>query len=146
MTEQRTLDFKSLPFGHAIIGWNEENGGGESYAVIGGMHDGTRWYACANWTDKDNKRPMVAATDWTRVLYVDLCGSRELKKQPVRIEDDDMTSDYEEAKELQTELVQMAVRQTRIQTLKDALEIVWHKSEGDIDLAVYLLHEEITKS
>lgn len=44
--------------------------GGSSVAAVGMLDDGTRWYAPANWT---NREPgAVVSTDWSLVKHADL--------------------------------------------------------------------------
>jgi hypothetical protein len=52
----------SLRFGPHVIYWCD---GGSSLAVVGQLHDGTRWYAAANWTSSHPQG--VASTDWSKI-------------------------------------------------------------------------------
>lgn len=49
---------REIPLGCCLIHWKE---GGHSDAVIGQMHDGSRYFACANWTASEEERGQV---DW----------------------------------------------------------------------------------
>lgn len=42
--------------------------GGSSLASVGGLHDGTRWFAPINWTSKAPDG--IASTKWVYVEYV----------------------------------------------------------------------------
>lgn len=49
-----TLDeTKKLKHGVSRLFWKKDEGGSSSLAVVGSMHSGARWFACANWTGKD---------------------------------------------------------------------------------------------
>jgi hypothetical protein len=39
--------------------------GGCSLASVGSLHNGDRWFACANWTS-EKTRGIVVANDWWR--------------------------------------------------------------------------------
>ncbi len=48
-------------------------GGGESYAAIGCLHDGSHWYAPVNWVNFGTKAPVAASigcTDWSKVSMI----------------------------------------------------------------------------
>lgn len=44
---------REIPLGCCLIHWKE---GGYSEAVIGQLEDGSRYFACANWTVKEEER------------------------------------------------------------------------------------------
>lgn len=44
--------------------------GGMSLATVGSLHDGGRWFSCANWTAQDEKG--VCSTHWELVKEVKL--------------------------------------------------------------------------
>ena len=46
----KKADVQKLNHGVYRLYWKE---GGSSLAVVGSMHSGARWFACANWTGKD---------------------------------------------------------------------------------------------
>ena len=54
---------KKLGHGLFNLFWKD---GGSSYAAVGSLHDGTRWFAPTNWTSKTTEG--IASTKWR---YVD---------------------------------------------------------------------------
>lgn len=65
MTKSET---HQLSTGLYILFWNKNHGGGYSYASVGILHDGTRWYAPTNWTAKNPEG--IACTKWSCVQKV----------------------------------------------------------------------------
>lgn len=51
-----------LRHGCYILYWK---GGGCSYSVVGSLHNGQRWYACANWTSATSDG--IVSVNWRRV-------------------------------------------------------------------------------
>lgn len=48
-----------------VLIWKESAGGGRSLASVGQLHDGSRWFACCNWTGKDTTG--ICSTKWEDV-------------------------------------------------------------------------------
>lgn len=42
--------------------------GGQSYASVGQLNDGTRWFAPSNWSSRDQKD--VVCTEWRKIRAV----------------------------------------------------------------------------
>lgn len=67
-----TLD-DSMTLRHGVYRffWTD---GGSSLAVVGSMHSGARWFACANWTGRDGKGIPGSdnAAAWSKVERVEL--------------------------------------------------------------------------
>lgn len=53
---------QSLKFGPHLLYWRI---GGVSLALVGGLHDGRRWFAPANWTSKEPDG--IASSDWSLI-------------------------------------------------------------------------------
>lgn len=53
---------EKLEHGLYILFWKD---GGNSLASVGSLHDGTRWFAPTNWTNKSKEG--ITSTDWRKV-------------------------------------------------------------------------------
>ena len=47
-----------------------------SLASVGSLHNGDRWFACANWTSKDGEGIISFREDWESVQKAVLIGAR----------------------------------------------------------------------
>lgn len=47
-----------------------------SLASVGSLHDGSRWFACANWTSETEEGVTGSGDDWNSVLKAVLIESR----------------------------------------------------------------------
>lgn len=67
-------EVQALRHGVYRMHWVEAEGGGSSLAVVGSMHSGRRWFACANWTGKDGKGIPGSDNDesWAKVERAEL--------------------------------------------------------------------------
>ena len=61
---------KKLKHGLARLFWKS---GGTSLAVVGSLHDGTRWFAAANWTGQTTGA--IASTAWRLVERTEMLHS-----------------------------------------------------------------------
>lgn len=59
-------EVKKLPCGIYHLTW--KNGNGASWAAVGSLHNGMRWYAPINWTAREATG--VASSDWRAVESV----------------------------------------------------------------------------
>lgn len=63
-------EVKNLPLGVAKIYWM---GGGHSFASIGMLYSGKRWFAPCNWTTSNDAEPYgVVSSDWEKVKKVEM--------------------------------------------------------------------------
>lgn len=72
MTKEESQQLRN---GLYALYWDEFSGGGFSLAVVGILHDGRRFYSCANWTNESISS--VASENWDHVDSVTLIATIE---------------------------------------------------------------------
>ena len=65
-------EVKELNFGLYRVYWKKKCGGGNSLAAVGGLHNGDKWIAPCNWTNKYTKGIATSGDVWKRIKKVEL--------------------------------------------------------------------------
>ena len=64
-----TEEVQDLTTGLYRLYWND---GGYSLASVGCLHDGSKWFACSNWTGKTDSTVAASGAWWKQVKRVEL--------------------------------------------------------------------------